>query len=59
MKTEKPDPPEPPPRNPLRVMASISSEVSLHFIKITFEDACKHSHDDLTCQFQTEKCYYA
>lgn len=28
MKTEKPDPPEPPPRNPLRVMASISSEVN-------------------------------
>lgn len=37
MKTEKPDPPEPPPRNPLRVMASISTEVNLHFINNTFQ----------------------
>lgn len=36
MKTEKPDPPEPPPRNP-RVMASISTEVNLHFINETFQ----------------------
>lgn len=44
MKTEKPDPPEPPPRNPLRVMASLSSEVNLHFIKNLFQCA----NDDLT-----------
>lgn len=42
MKAEKPDPPEPPPRNPLRVMASLSSEVNLHFIKILFSANCRH-----------------
>lgn len=39
MKAEKPDPPEPPPRNPLRVMASLSSEVNLHFIKFSLQRA--------------------
>lgn len=46
MKAEKSDPPEPPPRNPLRVMASITSSVSseVNFKWRFFAASCVKTH---------------